>query len=352
MVLIVDDEERNRKLLQTLLRAEGYDTMAAENGAEALDLARSDMPDLILLDVMMPGMDGFETVGKLKAEERTRRIPVIMVTSLDDRESKLKALQAGSEEFLSKPIDRSDLIVRVRNLLRLKEYGDFLEHHNEILAYQVRERTAQLEDAYRETLVALVRASEFKDEDTGYHINRIGQYSGTLAREMGMDSEFQETIFLAAPMHDVGKIGIPDSVLLKQGPLSPEEWKVMQTHCALGADILSHGHSRYLRMGVEIARFHHERWDGSGYPSGLAGGAIPLSARITQIGDVYDALRSRRPYKPELDHETAVGIITRGDGRTKPEHFDPEVLSVFEKNGGRLREIYAESVSISGSGGS
>lgn len=330
-ILIVDDEDRNRKLLHTLLAAEGYRTIAAASGGEALALASNEAPDLILLDVMMPGMDGFETVARLKAHEQTRRIPVIMITSLDDRESKLKALQAGSEEFLSKPIDRSDLSVRVRNLLRLKEYSDFLEHHNEILARQVKDRTAQLEDAYRETLVTLVRASEFKDEDTGDHISRIGLYSGILARELGMDAEFCETIRYAAPMHDVGKIGIPDSVLLKKGALSPEEWCTMRTHSSLGADILSVGHSRYLRMGVEIARSHHERWDGSGYPDGLSGDEIPLPARITQICDVYDALRSRRPYKQGLDHTATVDIITRGDGRTLPGHFDPEVLNCFRE---------------------
>ncbi|MFH1872720.1 MAG: HD domain-containing phosphohydrolase [Pseudomonadota bacterium] len=339
-ILVIDDEPRNVKLLEALLHTEGYATIAASCGSDALALAKTHNPDLILLDVMMPDMDGFETVARLKADPHTKPVPVIMVTALDDRVSKQRALEAGAEEFLSKPIDRGDLTVRVRNLLRLKEYGDFLANHNRILDEQVRERTAQLEEAYRDTIFTLVRAAEQKDEETGHHVRRISHYCKVLADAMKLPGDFKDLIFHASPMHDIGKIGIADHVLQKPGGFTPEEWSVMRTHCTLGASILASGTSPYTRMGAEIALNHHERWDGSGYPSGLKGEAIPLSARIMQICDVYDALRSKRPYKPSLDHAHSMAIITEGDGRVQPEHFDPAVLACFVTQGDRFADIY------------
>ncbi|MCK9382506.1 MAG: response regulator [Sulfuritalea sp.] len=343
-VMVVDDQAHNIKLLETLLHAEGYATIAARNGSEALVLAAAENPDLILLDIMMPDMDGFETVAKLKADPRTQPVPVIMVTALDDRESKLRALEAGAEEFLAKPVDHADLRVRVRNLLRLKEYGDFLANHNRILDEQVRERTAQLEEAYRDTVFTLVRAAERKDEETGHHVRRISHYCKVLAEAMNMPADFHDTIYHASPMHDIGKIGIADHVLLKPGGFTPEEWVIMRTHCTLGASILASGTSPYTRMGSAIALNHHERWDGSGYPNGLRGEAIPLAARIMQICDVYDALRSRRPYKPAIDHARTVAIITQGDGRTQPEHFDPAVLACFAAQSDQFAAIYDKHV--------
>ena len=339
-ILVVDDEERNVKLLEVLLQAEGYATVSALNGREALAAAVSACPDLILLDIMMPDMDGFETVAQLKANPRTRQVPVIMVTSLDDRDTKQRALLAGAEEFLSKPIVRADLTVRVRNLLRLKQYSDLLTHHNQLLETQVKERTAQLEEAYRDTVLTLVRAAERKDEETGHHVRRISHYCVVLADAMALPEVGSDVIFHASPMHDIGKIGIPDHVLLKPGPLTPDEWATMQTHCALGARILSSGTSRYTRMGAEIALGHHERWDGSGYPAGLRGTDIPMAARLMQICDVYDALRSRRPYKPDMEHAQAVDIIVLGDGRTQPEHFDPAVLACFVAQAPLFAAIY------------
>jgi putative two-component system response regulator len=339
-ILVVDDEERNVKLLKTLLNAEGYATLAANNGNDALTIAAAEKPDLILLDVMMPGMDGFEVVAQLKADQRTRTVPVIMVTALDDRESKLHALEAGAEEFLSKPIDRADLRVRVRNLLRLKQYGDLLANHNKILEQQVQERTAQLEEAYRDTVFTLVRAAEHKDQETGRHVRRISHYCRVLAEAMGLPTEISDAIANSSPMHDIGKIGIPDHVLLKAGGLTPEEWVIMKTHCALGASILANGTSPYTSMGAEIALNHHERWDGSGYPNGSRGEAIPLAARIMQICDVYDALRSRRPYKQPIDHARTIEIISLGDDRTSPAHFDPAVLATFIAQADRFALVF------------
>lgn len=341
-ILIVDDEARNIRLLEALLHPEGYLTRSAMNGDDALASIARQAPDLILLDIMMPGMTGYQVAAKLKADPATANIPIIMVTALTDRSARLEGLNAGVEEFLTKPVDRAELWVRVRNLLRLKEYNDFLANHNRILDEQVKQRTAQLEEAYRDTVFTLVRAAEHRDEDTGHHVRRVSHYCRVLAEALGLPAAMQEAIYHASPMHDIGKIGIPDSVLLKPGSLAPDEWAVMKTHCALGANILDKGTSPYIRMGAEIALSHHERCDGSGYPNGLTGNAIPLSARIMQICDVYDALRSERPYKRPIDHARTVEIITLGDGRTHPAHFDPAVLACFCEQADRFATIYEE----------
>lgn len=339
-ILIVDDEPRNCKLLEVLLSHEGYRTSSAYSGEQALDMIKHEQPDLILLDVMMSGMNGFQVAGKLKSDPATQQIPIIIVTALEDRNSMLTALNMGAEEFISKPVNTTELKVRVRNLLRLKEYSDFLAQHNHILNQQVAERTEELRQSHIDTIFTMTRAAERKDEGTGIHIKRISYYCAVLAREMGMDDNFNDMIFYASPMHDVGKIGIPDHILLKPGRLTPEESKIMKTHSILGAEILGAGHSPYLKMGHDIALCHHERWSGDGYPSGMKGEAIPISARIMTICDVYDALRSHRPYKPEIGHAETVKIITQGDERTRPEHFDPAVLDAFENCTEKFNAIY------------
>ncbi|TCO80569.1 putative two-component system response regulator [Plasticicumulans lactativorans] len=340
-ILIVDDDPVGARLLATLLASQGYATTTAVSGPEALARVAEALPDLILLDVMMPGMDGFEVANRLKAGEATRSIPIIMVTALDDRDARLRGFQAGVEEFVAKPVDRAELWVRVRNLLRLKEFGDLLADQNRTLERLVAERTAQLEDSYRETIFTLTLAASYKDEETGAHVRRISVYTAELARRLGLDAAFADTIYFASPMHDVGKIAIPDAILRKPGGFTPDEWAIMKTHAALGARMLAGGASPYLRMGAEIAQNHHERWDGSGYPQGLRNEAIPLSARIMIVCDQYDALRSTRPYKRALDHATTLDIMLKGDGRTVPEHFDPAVLAAFVACAETFREIYA-----------
>lgn len=328
-VLLVDDEPANLKLLLTILKSKGYQISTATNGQEALQLAAEDPPDVILLDVMMPGMNGFEVAQALKAAQETSHIPIIMVTALRERDERLRGLAAGAEDFLTKPVDNEEVIVRVRNLFRLKKYHDIVKNQNLILEQKVREKTADLRTAYEETIYTLCRAAEFKDEDTGNHIQRISYYTARLAEMLGMDGGFVEQIFHASPMHDIGKIGIPDRILLKPGSLTPDELVIMRTHPIVGGEILANCRSPYLAMGSEIAIAHHERWDGGGYPAGLKGEKTPLSARIVNICDQYDALRSKRPYKRALSHQETIRIIASGDGRTMPSHFDPQVHQVF-----------------------
>jgi len=344
VLMLIDDQPRNSRLLQAQLAEGNFQYMIALSGEEALTQLKTSLPDLIILDFMMPGMNGHEVARRLKEDPRTRPIPIIMLTALNDQTSRLEGLSAGVEEFISKPVDQAELWVRVRNLLRLKAYQDLLTEHNHSLSSQVAERTRQLSDAYRDTIYTMVKAAEYKDEDTGTHVQRISFYCLEVAEHLGMDAQFCDRIFYASPMHDVGKIGVPDAILLKPTAFDAAEWEVMKTHCAVGAKILQKGTSPYVEMGAEIALSHHERWDGSGYPNGRSGESIPLCARIVSLCDQYDALRSKRPYKMPLSHENAVHIITQGDGRTLPGHFDPQVLDTFQKNSDQFADIYAANM--------
>ncbi len=340
-VLIVDDKEANILLLERMLRGAGYASVASTmDPSEVRGLHLKNQYDLILLDLQMPAMNGFQVMEGLKEIDPDGYLPVLVITAQPDL--KLRALQAGAKDFISKPFELAEVLLRVHNMLEVRLLHSELHDHNDVLEKRVRERTTDLQESYQETIFTMVRAAEYKDEDTGAHVLRISYYCRELARILGQDEAFVDKIFFASPMHDIGKIGIHDDVLLKPGGFAPDEWEVMKGHALMGAKILGNSKSPYLQMGAEIALNHHERWDGSGYPNGKGGEAIPLAARIMNICDVYDALRSKRPYKPAFDHPKARDIISLGDGRTRPEHFDPAILGAFKQHHQIFRDIFAE----------
>ena len=338
-VLIVDDQVVNVVLLDRMLRGAGYLSVTSTmDPREVCALHRENGYDLILLDLQMPGMDGFQVMEGLKELEPDGYLPVLVITAQPGH--KLRALQAGAKDFVSKPFELPEVLARVRNLLEVRLLDRELHETNDVLEQRVRERTADLEESYLETIFTMTRTVEHRDGDTGTHVQRISYYCRELARSLGLEEGFVGKIFFASPMHDIGKICIPDHILLKPGRLTPDEREIMRGHTTSGARILGASKSPYLRMGAEIALHHHERWDGGGYPSGKAGEAIPLTARIMNICDVYDALRSQRPYKPAFDHLKTLEIMTHGDGRTQPEHFDPAILASFKLNHETCREIF------------
>ena len=338
-ILIVDDLEVNVRLLGQMLKAAGYDAITTtQDSREVYELHRKNHYDLILLDLQMPEMDGFQVMAALKEIEIGDYLPVLVITAQPGH--KLRALEAGAKDFISKPFELAEVLARVRNMLEVRLLHHELHQYNEVLEQRVLERTATLQESYLETIFTMTRAAEYKDEDTGAHVKRISYYSRDLARMLALDDTFVDKIFFASPMHDIGKIGIPDHILLKPSGFTSDEWEVMKGHTVMGAKILGNSQSPYLQMGAEIALNHHERWDGSGYPNGKQGEAIPLSARIVNICDIYDALRSKRPYKTELDHLKSMDIILHGDVRTQPGHFDPIILEVFKQNHTVFRDIF------------
>lgn len=339
-VLIVDDEIKNRKLINLILDKNGYESAQASNGIEALSMMDTGEYDLVLLDVMLPEIDGYDVCRQLRKNARSSTVPVIIITSLSDRNSRLKGLEAGASDFLTKPIDSTELLLRCKNLLKVREYENFLADYNKQLAIQVEQQTHELKESYRDTILRLTKMSEYKDEETTTHIRRVSLYCASIAKTLGWSDEETGILELASPMHDIGKVGIPSEILLKRGKLTDVEFSLMKTHAEIGAEILSGSSSKVIQMSERIARCHHERWDGGGYPKGLEETEIPVEARIMNIADQYDALRSIRPYKPSFTHEQVFDIITRGDGRTQPEHFDPEILEIFKTSHEEFRRIY------------
>ncbi len=338
-ILIVDDQETNILLLERILRGAGYiSLMSTKDSSEVCSLHRENRYDLILLDLQMPGMDGFEVMEGLKEIEPDGYLPVLVVTAQPSH--KLHSLQAGAKDFISKPFELTEVVARVRNMIEVRLLHKKLQSYNDELEQKVHERTTELHDSYLETIYTLVRAAERKDDEMGAHVKRISYYCREFSKIIGMDNVFVERIFLASPMHDIGKIGIPDSILFKSSGLTSDEWEIMKGHSRMGAKILGNSKSPYLQIAAEIALDHHERWDGSGYPNGKKGGEIPIEACIMNICDVYDALRSKRPYKPAFDHIKTMEIITKGDERTRPEHFDPMILGIFKRNFDLFHDIF------------
>ena len=347
-ILIVDDDEGVRSFLGALCTENGYEAIFASDGKEGLEVAESAKPDTILIDAMMPVMDGFDAIRRMRSREAIKHVPIIMLTGeLKSKENMLKGIEVGANDFLTKPVENRELLLRIQNNLKVKEYHDLLERYNSDLEQRVEEKTRDLQTAnthlkesFRDTIHKLTLVAEYRDEGTGEHIVRIGVLASELAESLGCAASFVENIYYAAPMHDIGKVGVPDAILLKTGKLTEEEWEIMKGHTTIGEMVLKDSDSPYLDMARRIAATHHERWDGSGYPAGLRGEQIPLEGRIVNIVDQYDALRTERPYKPAFNHEEVMEILVRGDGRTSPGHFDPLLLSKFKETESRFAEIY------------
>ena len=355
-ILVVDDTPDNLTLMQGLLR-DRYKVMAASNGERGLKIAASDHPpDLILLDIMMPGIDGYEVCRRLKADPATRDIPVIFLTAKSEVEDERHGFELGAVDYITKPISPPIVLARVQTQLALKASADFLRDKNAYLETEVEKRTREVTAIQDVTIMALTSLAETRDSDTGNHIRRTQHYVRALARKLSLHPRFSafltlanvNLLFKSAPLHDIGKVGIPDRILLKPGKLTPEEFEIMKTHTTLGRDALAQAEQMlgtevaFLILAKEIAYSHQEKWDGSGYPEGLKGDAIPISARLMAVADVYDALISRRVYKEPMPHAQAVEIIRQSSGR----HFDPDVVQAFLEIEETIRAIalaYADS---------
>lgn len=341
-VLIVDDEHLNVSIVSDCLVSSGYEVLTAFNGEEGFKAAHDSTPDVILLDVIMPGMDGFAICRKLKESAATRHIPVVMLTALTDRDSRHKGLEAGAVDFLNKPVDMIELTIRLKNVIELKEYHDYLRVYNEKLEKIIEQRTLELRNSFIDTIYRLTLMAEHKDRGTASHIKRVSHYTSLLARLIGLSPKESDIIFHASPMHDIGKIGIPDDIIQNPGKLSIEEFETMKQHTTMGGSVLCGSNSDYLKSAKRFALYHHENWDGTGYPYGLKGEEIPLEGRIMLIIDRYDALRSARPYKPPIDHKTTMRMLLEADGRSSPSHFDPMVLDTFKGHHRQFAEIFEE----------
>lgn len=331
-ILVVDDQDLNLRLIEQILAPMDYAVFFARDGLESLEMTKRISPDLILLDVMMPKMNGFEVTRKLKTEEETRGIPIVIVTSLHDVEDRVRALQCGVDDFLSKPVEATELRARVKSLLKVKAYNDHLQQYQKRLEKEVAAKTIKLKDALEQvtaasldTIFCLSRAAECKDEETGNHIQRVSEFAVLVADKMGINEEAIHRIRYAAPLHDIGKIGVPENILLKPGELNPAEWEIMKLHTVIGGRILEKSETDYLKMGETIALTHHEKWNGEGYPKGLRAKEIPIEGRITAIVDVFDALTAKRPYRSPISLNEAFKYIAKKKGI----HFDPNVVDAF-----------------------
>ena len=320
MVLIVDDEYIGRETLQSVLEGEGYELEMAENGFQAIEKAKKLLPDVILLDVMMPGMTGFEVCQRIRNDPQIAEIPIIILTALDDRESLLNALKAGADDFISKPFDRYELRARLMGITRLNRYQKLIQERAKL-----REANQQLLAAYEATIEGLSHALDLRDRETEGHSRRVTELTVKLAKALGISGDEIMHIRRGALLHDMGKIGIPDAILHKPAKLNDEEWGIMRKHPQLAYDMLYP--IEYLRPALEIPLNHHEKWDGSGYPHGLKGEDIPIVARLFAVVDVWDALTSDRPYRPAWSEEEAATYIRQESGR----HFDPQVVDLFFK---------------------
>jgi putative two-component system response regulator len=337
-VMVVDDIPDNLNLLKEMLNSKNYRVVTFPNGQMALNAAARNRPDIILLDINMPEMNGFEVCERLKADELLKDIPVLFISALNEISDKLKAFSAGGVDYITKPFRFEEVHARVETHLRLQRLQMELKRYNVHLEELVTEKMQDISNSQLATICAISKLAESRDDETGYHVERTRTFCKALAEKMrenpryasSIEDMFIDNLFHASPLHDIGKVGILDNILLKPGKLTAEEFDVMKTHTMIGANTLQAARNKYpknpfINMGIAIARSHHEKWDGCGYPDGMAGEDIPLSARIMAVSDVYDALRSKRPYKPAFSHEKCCEIIVEGAGR----HFDPAVVEAF-----------------------
>ncbi|MDH5437064.1 MAG: response regulator, partial [Gammaproteobacteria bacterium] len=335
-ILVVDDEAANVRLLEKMLAMSGYNNViCTQDPTKAVSLYNDNNSDLILLDLDMPVLDGYGVMDQLNNLEKKLPPPILVLTAQHAKSYRQRALDNGARDYVTKPFDADELLSRVRNMLEVQMAHKFMYHQNEILEQKVQERTQELHDSRLQIVHRLGRAAEYRDEETGLHIIRMSKMAAVIAKAAGMDDEQCDLLLNAAPMHDIGKIGIPDQILLKPGKFEPDEWKIMQTHAQIGADILSGDDSDLIRMAHDIAISHHEKWNGKGYPNGLAGDAIPFVGRVTALADVFDALTSVRPYKKAWTVDKAVDLIMDERGQ----HFDPALVDIFIQKLPQILEI-------------
>jgi putative two-component system response regulator len=351
-LLVVDDTPDNLSLMTGILK-DTYKVKVANGGEKAIKVAESDLPpDLILLDIMMPDMDGYQTCVRLQSRAKTRHIPIIFLTAKAEVEDETYGLELGAVDYITKPISPPILLARVKTHLELKRMQDFLRDKNQFLETEVQKRTAEVTAIQDVTIHAMASLAETRDNETGNHIRRTQHYIKVLAEKLRYHPRFAyfldddktlEMLFKSAPLHDIGKVGIPDRILLKPGRFEPEEFEIMKTHTTIGRDAIEHAEQQlgiqmpFLTLAKEIAYGHQEKWDGSGYPQGLAGDDIPISARLMAVADVYDALISRRVYKAGMPHEKAVEIIRQG----RAQHFDPDIVDAFLELQDNFKDIAA-----------
>jgi putative two-component system response regulator len=343
-ILIIDDQAPNVMLLEKMLAMEGYtEVVGTTDPFQVAPLYAAQPFDIVLLDLNMPQLDGFQVMEQLRAMEPDSYVPILVLTAQSDPATRLRALQSGARDFIGKPFDRLEVLTRIRNMLEVRLLHNQVRDQNRMLEEKVRERTKELTTTRLEVIRRLGRAAEYRDNETGLHIIRMSQYAACLGQAAGLSEQECETLLNASPMHDIGKIGIPDRILLKPGKFEPHEWEIMKTHAAIGAEILSGHPSELMDMARTIALTHHEKWDGSGYPNSLSGEAIPLVGRIVALCDVFDALTSVRPYKRAWSVEDSLRYITDNSGM----HFDPDLVQCFQQIMPEIlgiRERYAEPV--------
>ncbi len=335
-VVIIDDEQINLIVMRKMLGAiENCDAVEFNNAKAGLEWCQLNDPDLIIVDYMMPELDGMEFIRRLRTNETCKNTPVLMVTADMDKQVRYNSLREGANDFLNKPVDKLEFQARVSNMLHVRRSHLMLANRADALEREVQQRTKLIRDRERETIVKLARAAEFRDPETGAHILRMAHYSRLIANRLGMRQNFCDTLLEAAPMHDVGKLGTPDQILLKPARLTPEEFEIMKQHATIGYEILRDSASPVLQMGAIIAWTHHEKFDATGYPRGLKGEDIPLEGRIVAVADVFDALTSERPYKKPWTHEAAVEYLVEQRGK----HLDPSCVDAFLSAPESIREI-------------